>query len=146
MESVWAGEAVITGCAESGQGTREEGQGLCGLERISLRARCVLQGHQLPPPGELVRRGPGETPEPTPLPFVQNPAEPFLGTHRCRSLVPGTNGCVQGGVSDVPKSAACSWKGDPRAPPPRCESQPSHSLLVLSVTHLGPGTQSFSGS
>ena len=74
-------------------------------------------------------------------PFVQNPKEPFPGAHRCTSLVPGTNGCVQDGARDVGRSSTSSWKGEPHVPPPGHESQPSRTLLAVSVAHLGPTTR-----
>lgn len=49
--------------------------------------------------------------------FVPNPKKPFPGTRRRTPLVPGTNGCVQGGASDVGRGPGLFLEGGPRVPP-----------------------------
>ena len=135
QQSVRAGEAVIR---ESEQGNREEGQGLCGAERTLGRALCNFQEHQLRPhrgwsEGDLERHQ--SHPLCTePKGAVSRRSQVHIPCSRYKWVCSGwSEGCGQ--------KLNLFLEGGPHVPPPGHESQPSRTLLAVSVAHLGPTTR-----
>lgn len=89
--------------------SREEGQGLCGARRASVRPQSNLQLLQPQPCRELLRRGLRKMPEPPCLSRTQ--PKPLPGTLRHESLIPGIHGCVQGEVNGVGEAQSLPGRG-----------------------------------